>query len=121
MDASESARLFHDLHRITETVAIEADDNKFVFCSEGDVGSSRTVLTANLTTKINVKNTLKQSYGMRYLNMFNKTATCSNEVKLKLAEGAPITLIYDLGTLGEVKYYLAPKKSDEAEVKVKDE
>jgi len=121
MDASESARLFHDLHRVTETVAIEANDNKFIFWSEGDVGTSRTVLTGNLTTKIKVKNTLKQSYGMRYLNMFNKTATCSNEVKLKLIEGDPIILIYDLGTLGQVKYYLAPKKNDEVEVKVKDE
>lgn len=121
MDASESARLFHDLYQVSETVAIEADEDRFVFWSEGDMGKSRTVLTGNLTTKIKIKNTLKQSYAMRYLNMFNKAATCSSEVRMTLTEGAPIVLNYDLGTLGEIKFYLAPKKTSEAEVKVKDE
>eukprot|EP00826_Nyctotherus_ovalis_P010228 TRINITY_DN12717_c0_g1_i3.p1 TRINITY_DN12717_c0_g1~~TRINITY_DN12717_c0_g1_i3.p1 ORF type:complete len:294 (-),score=68.58 TRINITY_DN12717_c0_g1_i3:171-1052(-) len=121
MDASESARLFHDIYQVSETVTIEANEERFVFWSEGDMGKSRTVLTSNMTTKIKVKNTLRQSYAMRYLNMFNKAATCSTEMKMTLKEGAPMVLNYDLGTMGEIKFYLAPKKTSEVEMNLKSE
>ena len=113
MDANECAKLFRDLHILAETVAIETAPGRIIFWSEGDAGKSKTVLAASMATKLDVKSELKQSFAMRYLNLFNKAAPCSNEVRIILSESAPIVINYDLGVLGEIKYYLAPKKSTE--------
>ena len=112
MSASECAKLFRELHQLAETVTIEATHGKIIFMSEGEAGKSKTILTENTSTKVEVKKEVKQSYAVRYLNMFNKAAPCSREVRIILSGSAPITIAYDLGTLGEIKYYLAPKKSD---------
>ncbi len=122
MDASECAKLFRELYQLAETAAIEATAGKIIFWSEGEAGKSKTVLNASMATKFDIKHEVKQSYAMRYLNLFNKAAPCSNEVKIVLSESHPIVVNYDLGALGEIKYYLAPKKSEEeAKGKVKKE
>lgn len=64
---------------------------------------------------IEVKQNVSQRYAVRYLSMFNKTAVCSEKVRITMSSTSPIVVAYDLGKLGEIKYYLAPRKADEDE------
>ncbi len=114
MDASECAKLFKDLYQLADTVSIEAAGGKMTFTSEGEAGKSKTVISESESTKFEVKQDVKQAYAVRYLNMFNKAAVCSDTVKIRVSAAAPIVVTYELGALGEIKYYLAPKKAGAA-------
>jgi len=117
MSSSECAKLFRDVSNLSESVTIETSGGKVYFGSEGDAGKSRTSITSGTGATVNIKNDIKQIYSLRYLNMFNKAAPCSDNVRIVLTEGAPIVVCYTMESLGEIKYYLAPKKGNDEGVK----
>ena len=55
------------------------------------------------------------SFALRYLNLFNKAASLSNQVVLYLSPETPLCVDYKIENLGSLKFYLAPKISDEAD------
>jgi proliferating cell nuclear antigen len=51
---------------------------------------------------------------VRYLNLFNKAAPLSSQVKLSMHQEAPLVVEYQMdNNLGSLKFYLAPKITDE--------
>ena len=67
-------------------------------------------------TILEVDEPVTASFALRYLNIFNKAATLSNTVTLKLSADVPIVVEYKIEKLGSVKYFLAPKIDDEEEM-----
>ena len=45
--------------------------------------------------------------------MFNKAYSLSNQVKLSMAAETPLVVEYEVEQLGTLKYYLAPKITDQ--------
>jgi proliferating cell nuclear antigen len=54
-----------------------------------------------------------QQFALRYLNMFNKAATISTFTRLCLHQEQPLVVEFKIENLGVLKYFLAPKISDE--------
>lgn len=54
-----------------------------------------------------------QQFAIRYLNMFNKAAPLTTFTRLCLHNEQPLVVEYRIENLGVLKYYLAPKISDE--------
>lgn len=52
------------------------------------------------------------SFALRYLNLFNKAYTLSNSVKISMAADTPLVVEYEVESLGQLKFYLAPKITD---------
>lgn len=55
------------------------------------------------------------SFALRYLNLFNKASNLSPSVTLHLSNETPLVVEYQIDKLGSLKFYLAPKISDEQE------
>ena len=53
------------------------------------------------------------SFALRYLNMFNKANTLSNVVDVHLSSEAPLTVKYGIEDFGALKFYLAPKITED--------
>lgn len=54
------------------------------------------------------------SFAARYLNLFSKAAGLSNQVTLNMSNETPLMVEYRLNHGGgELKYYLAPKITEE--------
>ena len=68
------------------------------------------------STILEVDEPVTSSFALRYLNIFNKAATLSPQVTLKLTADTPIVVEYKIEKLGSVKYFLAPKINDEEEM-----
>ena len=49
----------------------------------------------------------------RYLNMFTKASCLSAQVSLSMSPDVPLVVEYNIGEIGQVRYYLAPKIEDE--------
>jgi proliferating cell nuclear antigen len=77
---------------------------------EPNEGDSRDT-AVGLTCEENVN----LSFALRYLNMFNKANTLSNQVEVHLSTEAPLTVKYAVADFGHLKFYLAPKITDDEE------
>eukprot|EP00826_Nyctotherus_ovalis_P058356 TRINITY_DN8012_c0_g1_i11.p2 TRINITY_DN8012_c0_g1~~TRINITY_DN8012_c0_g1_i11.p2 ORF type:complete len:260 (-),score=96.08 TRINITY_DN8012_c0_g1_i11:114-893(-) len=119
-NASEFTKLCKELYQVAETVNIEAEDDNVIFTVEGDMGNGRVEMSDTLGEKtedktcIEVKEPVKLSFALRYLIMFNKASTCAGVVSLMLSAETPLVAEYAIGKLGMLRYYLAPKISEEA-------
>lgn len=120
-NSSEFTKLCRDLYQVAETVSIEASEDSVTFAVEGDMGKGKVALAETLgdkseeKTTIEVKEGVKLSFALRYLNMFNKASSCSPSVSLMLSSETPLVVEYSMDNLGSLKFYLAPKINEEKE------
>ena len=64
-------------------------------------------------TTLEVSEGVTQQFAIRYLNMFNKAAPLTTFTRLCLHNEQPLVVEYKIDNLGVLKYYLAPKISDD--------
>ena len=57
--------------------------------------------------------TVNLAFALRYLNMFTKASSLSPLVSLYLSVEFPLMVEYKLAQLGVLKFYLAPRISDD--------
>lgn len=114
LSSSEFARVCRELSQISDTLSIEVTKQYIRFSVTGDIGGGSVTLKHNESerTVLEVVEPVSMSYALRYLNLFNKAASLGDEVKLCLHSEVPLVVHFGF-PLGEVKYYLAPKISDE--------
>ena len=86
---------------------------------EGQAGKGFVKLTSNDSdrkedqTLIEVEEAVEQQFALNYLNLFNKASSLSQFTRLCLHNEQPLVTEYRIESLGVLKYYLAPKISEE--------
>lgn len=118
MSSSEFTKLCKELSVLSETVTITTTMEYVKFAVEGDVGSGWVKInttTGEISERDDERNSeilVKLSFALKYLNMFTKAGSLSNEVRLQMAPDTPLVVEYQISTLGSLYYYLAPKIND---------
>lgn len=128
IQSSEFSKLCKELYSISETVNLSCNKEFVQFSVEGEVGSGSVKLNnsegfsskdSKMKTSdspqqlLDVSQNVDQQFALRYLNMFNKAAPLSSYTRLCLHQEQPLVVEFRIDTLGVLKYYLAPKISDE--------
>ena len=119
MSSSEFTRICRELYSLNETVNIETtkDSIKFSVNSENIGGSIKIEENdsgnQDEQCNIQVEETVNLAFALRYLNMFTKASTLSPQVTLYLSVEFPLMVEYKLAQLGILKFYLAPRISDD--------
>ena len=119
MNSSEFSKLCKELYALSETVEFEISSTFVKFSVEGEIGSGSIKIQTGgtgdeaATTDCKPEETVKLSFALRYLNLFNKAYSLSNQVKLSMAAETPLVVEYEVEQLGTLKYYLAPKITDQ--------
>jgi proliferating cell nuclear antigen len=99
---------------------VETETDSVKFSVDGEVGKGSVILKETDAekpedqTSVKVEEKVKLSFALRYLNMFNKASSCSPIVNLSMSGDTPLVVEYRIEKLGALKFYLAPKISDEA-------
>ena len=120
MSSNEFTRICRELYSLNETVNIETTKTSIKFGVSGEnVGGSIKIeadVSANLDeqTEIKVEEGVNLAFALRYLNMFTKASTLSQQVSLYLSVEFPLMVEYKLQQLGVLKFYLAPRISDDS-------
>ena len=118
MSSSEFSRICRELTQVTDTLNLAVDKETVKFAVSGDIGAGSITMRANTSDKADEKLTLSvqdhvsMAFALRYLNLFNKASTISDEVIISLSPEVPVVLTFKFD-IGEVKYFLAPKIADE--------
>ena len=119
MNSSEFSKLCKELYALSETVEFEISSTFVKFAVEGEIGSGSIKIQTGgtgdeaATTDCKPEETVKLSFALRDLNLFNKAYSLSNQVKLSMAAETPLVVEYEVEQLGTLKYYLAPKITDQ--------
>jgi proliferating cell nuclear antigen len=120
INSNEYSKICKELFSLSETVQVTTNPEFVIFSVEGEVGSGSVKLghnegdkQGNDQTVLEVTEPVTQQFALRYLNMFNKAATISNFTRLCLHQEQPLVVEFKIENLGVLKYFLAPKISDE--------
>ena len=115
--------IWRELYVINETVNIEADKNYIKFYVNNENIGGGFTLEANdsdntdLQCRIETNSVVNLAFALRYLNMFTKASSIGQQVSLFLSKEFPLIVQYKLAELGVLKFYLAPRISDNDENK----
>ena len=109
MSTDDFSRICKEQYKVAEAVTIEARTNKIVFKIEGEVGKARTEMVNQGKTQVHVTRDVDQSYSLRHLSSFAKAGMLSDTMKILMSDKAPLAAEFDMGSLGYIKFYLAPK------------
>ena len=119
INSNEYSKICKELFSLSETVQVTTTPDHVTFSVEGEVGSGSVKLGQNEgnqqadQTVLEVQEPVSQQFALRYLNMFNKAASISNFTRLCLHQEQPLVVEFKIENLGVLKYFLAPKISDE--------
>ena len=123
MPSSEFSKVCRDLSQFSDSVSIAATKSGVVFSGKGETGSN--VITFNgekaaendeAGVTFEVSEAVNSTFSIKYMLQFAKAAGLSERVRLSLSENVPIVVEYKIEEAGYVRYYLAPKIEDEAEM-----
>lgn len=119
INASEFSKICKELYTLNETMTIATSPQFVQFSVESEAGSGSIKLGQNDAgskeeqTTLEVSEGVTQQFAIRYLNMFNKAAPLTTHTRLCLHNEQPLVVEYKIESLGVLKYYLAPKISED--------
>lgn len=119
MPSQEFNRICREFGGLSESIKVETNKESIKFSITGEVGTGNAVLNQRETNDENeislqVDEPVALSFAARYLNLFSKAAGLSSQVTLYMASETPLMVEYKLAHGGgELKYYLAPKITEE--------
>ena len=120
MSSGEFTRICRELYSLNETVNIETTKNVIKFGVNSESVGGMIKIEENDSdnldeqTLINVEDEgVNLVFALRYLNMFTKVSSLSQQVSLYLSKEFPLMVEYKLQQLGVLKFYLAPRISND--------
>lgn len=105
-------RMCRDMHNISDTMIIRSANNQLVLACNGDFARQETVIgeaDSGMTMQTKTDRTIEGRFSLKYLSLFCKAANLSNTIELFLKESFPLILKYNVASLGELKFCVAPK------------
>ena len=119
INSNEFSKICKELQSLSESLTISTLADTVQLSVEGAAGSGFIKLTNNDSdrkedqTLIEVEEAVTQQFALNYLNLFNKASSLSSFTRLCLHQEQPLVTEFKIDSLGVLKYYLAPKISDE--------
>jgi proliferating cell nuclear antigen len=120
MPSSEFQRVIRDLATLGDTSKISIQEQQVSFSVNGDIGKASVILAEDRTCKkeeeqtiIEVSENTEGIFALRYLSYFTKATGISEQVGIYMSTNIPIHISYDMGDIGSVGYYLAPKLTED--------
>jgi len=95
----------------------DPDETQMEEDEDDDMGHSNVddMDDGDAAVKINLTDSVQQTFSLRYLNNFTKATGLSDKVILRMGTEVPLEVEYKIGdeNFGNLRYYLAPKIDDD--------
>jgi proliferating cell nuclear antigen len=110
LSSTDFQRLCRDMSNIGNEIEITRTGNELRLRCEGDFANQETSIEC---PDVN-SHEIKGLYSLKYLNIFTKATSMCSSVQIMQEEGNRFLILkYNVANLGEVKFYLATKVSDD--------
>lgn len=112
MPSAYFQRLCRDMLNISTIMTIRSEGNTLTLSCNGDFARQETVI-GEADAGMNVASTstkrIESSFSLKYLSLFCKASSLCNTIELFLKESYPLILKYNIASLGEMRFVLAPQ------------
>lgn len=108
-------RLCRDMLNLGETMVIRSTGSQLVLACHGDFARQETVIgeaDAGMTMSARSDKVIEGRFSLKYLSLFAKATNLSNTIELFLKDSYPLILKYNVASLGELRFCVAPKVED---------
>ena len=115
MPSGEFSRIIRELSQLSESVKICTTKKSIVFSVHGDIVNGEMEFKENNShkpnecIKIDVDETVTNSFSLQFLNQFTRASALSDCVHLYMSENTPLVVDFPISDFGSLKFYLAPK------------
>lgn len=110
LPSTDFQRLCRDMSNIGTDIEITRIGNKIHLKCEGDFANQETIIECP-----DESTEMKGLYSLKYLNIFTKATSMCSSVQIMQEEGNRFLILkYNVANLGEVRFYLATKVSDDS-------
>ena len=112
MPSIDFQRICRDMNNLATNLEIIRNKSQFIIKCEGDFANQETIIECVDDKKF--EGVLKGVYSLKYLNLFTKaTGMCSSVQIMQEEDNRFLILRYNVANLGELKFYLATKVTDD--------
>jgi len=109
LPSADFQRLCRDMSNIGSEIEISRNDKRIKFKCEGDFANQETVIECQEESP-----DITGLYSLKYLNIFTKaTSMCASVQIIQETGNRFLILKYNVANLGELKFYLATKVSED--------
>lgn len=108
-------RICRDMLNIADTMVIRSEGSQLHLECNGDFARQSTVIgeaDAGMSVSSKTAKRIEGRFSLKYLSLFCKAANLCNTIELFLREAYPLILKYNVASLGEIRFCLAPKVDD---------
>lgn len=115
MPSSEFQKVCKDFSSLEiENIDIISIKNKIIFQGETDVGKSSVIfgdrengiICNNISKSDNI---IQGTFNLKYLELFTKCTNLCSTIQIYLGNDKPLTINFNVGSLGQLKFVLSPK------------
>ena len=108
MPSNDFQTYISDLATISSQITISTGINNFSLSVKGDFAEQTIVITENSNNDNILKESQSGKFNIKFIQLFCKSTNLCGTVEIFLAEGYPLTIVYNVANLGQIKYCLAP-------------
>lgn len=116
MPSAYFQRLCRDALNLADHMTIKSQGGTLTLSCAGDFARQETMIgEANAGMSISSRPdacTVEAKFSLKYLSLFCKSSSLCNTLELYLKDSFPLILKYNIASLGEVKFALAPEVED---------
>lgn len=109
-------RLCRDMLNLSDTMIIRSEGSSLKLACQGDFARQETVIgeaDACMCVSSSSDKVIEGRFSLKYLSLFCKASNLSNTIELFLKEAYPLILKYNVASLGELRFCVAPKVDNE--------
>lgn len=108
MPSGDFQTYISDLATISSEITIKTNYNNFSLSVAGDFAEQTIIINEN-SEKVIHKEEQSGTFNIKFIQLFTKSTNLCGTVEIYLKSNFPLTIVYNVANLGQIKYCLAPK------------
>jgi proliferating cell nuclear antigen len=115
--SSDFQKICRDMNNLSNLIEIKSVSSQLIFECTGDFASQQTIMGESTSNGISYVETprtheiVQGVFSLKHLVLFTKCTNLCNSIQMYMENDYPLVLAYQVGSLGEIKFCLAPKKT----------
>ena len=105
-------RICRDMLNLSDVMTIQSEGTQLTLSCDGDIASQSTIIgEADECMSMSTKSDklVQGRFSLKYLTLFCRASNLCNTIELYVKEHFPLILKYNVASLGEIRFCLAPK------------
>lgn len=108
MPSSDFQSYISELSAISEKVIITTSSNELVLTANGNF-ATQSIKIHETNTNNTTMTEQKGEFNLKFIQLFTKSTNLCSTVEIYIKTDFPLTMVYNVANLGQLKYCLAPE------------